>query len=67
MSIANEENIKNIINYVMLEAKHRKNKSSLNYRLWIAMILYDESIINFSITYRSENNEVKYYLHNDKM
>lgn len=68
MAIANEENYKKIINEV-LEAKHRKNKTSLDYRRLNRYDIIKVGEVNKLIfpLHRSENNEVKYYLHNDEI
>ncbi|XP_025201180.1 KRAB-A domain-containing protein 2-like [Melanaphis sacchari] len=68
MAIANEENYKKIINEV-LEAKHRKNKTSLDYRRLNRYDIIKVGEINKLIfpLHKSENNEVKYYLHNDEI
>lgn len=68
MAIVDEENYKKLINEV-LEAKSRKNKTSLDCRRLNRYDIIKVGEVNKLIfpLNRTESNAVKYYLHNDEM
>jgi len=69
MAIVDAENYEKLTNELVLEAKSRKNKTSLDYRRLNRYDIIKVGEVNKLIfpLNRTENNAVKYYLYTDEM